>query len=272
MIESPRPPFYRRPPVIERVVTFRAEVSEELFEERFEDWKTLIAEEFPISQPLTEWVILVEDREGIPMLNSAKPELHITPRFSRRHSSEGFDWSIRCPLGQLTVNMHSCPDQGVDRRYSHLRREVARWLPRWLECFRVTRISQMSLHYVNRLNRLTVPQFIDDSNRLMLERIVSVFSSIPGEHECVMPPYECTANVKLGGREDASMLIELRGSGDRSGPQVDLSLLASLGLSAEPAHPESLLGLLDWCHEQIVKRFEAVFTPEARKCFEPESP
>lgn len=264
------PTFYRKPPIIERVASVYAEIREEVFEARFDEWQAMVEAEYPVYEPLKEWLLLVEEKEGIPLLSSSRPELRITPRFSRKASREGYDWSIRCPAGQFTMNMHSTPGAGQDRRYLHLREEFARWLPRWLEHFEVKEPRLLCLHYVNVLNRATVPQFFSDANHLLLNRVISVFTNIPGKHECILPPYQCTANLQLGDRKDSSLRIELSDWGDPDGgPSMKLDLVVQTSLADEPVSWESFLALLDWEHEHMLARFEAVFTEEARQSFEP---
>ncbi len=50
---------------------------------------------------------------------------------------------------------------------------------------------------------------------------------------------------------------------------MKLDLVAQTSLVGESVTTENLLNLLDWEHERILARFEAVFTAEARQSFEP---
>lgn len=271
MSASPASPaFYRKPPVIERVASVYADVSEETFEERFDEWREIVVAEYPVYEPLKEWLILVEDKEGIPMLNTARPELRITPRFSRKSSWDGFDWSIRCPPGQFTMNMHSQPGKGAERRYPHLRDEFGKWLPRWLDHFSISNLRHLSVHYVNHLNQATVPDFFTDPEHLLLEDLLSVFTTIPGEHESIIPPYRCTANLKLPDHPDSTLRIEVGSITEGAKlPGVKVDLVVRAGLKDEPASAPGLLKLLDWAHERIIERFEAVFTERAKSSFQP---
>lgn len=269
---DPRPPYYKRPPVVERVATLRAEMTEEEFEARYDDWRDLVQADFPVDESLKEWLLLVEEKEGIPLLSSARPELRITPRFSLKPSKEQFDWSIRCPVGQFTMNMHSKPGQRAGRRYQNLRADYEKWLRRWLEHFQVRKLESLSLHYVNVLNRETVPDFYM-GNQFHLDRVVSVFTQVPGDHECLIPPYYSMANVKLRDHENSILRIELETCGKPGGePAVKLDLVVTTVFDESAWSPEGILGLLDWQHERILERFEAVFTPEARKSFQPAAP
>ncbi|PYK20736.1 MAG: hypothetical protein DME55_01355 [Verrucomicrobia bacterium] len=81
-----RIPFYRRPPVIERVLSVWADMSDEIFESHFEDWRAIVMPEYPVYEPLKQWLISVtatdrEGEEGLPLFDPTQPELRITPRF-----------------------------------------------------------------------------------------------------------------------------------------------------------------------------------------------
>ena len=269
-----RTPFYRRPPVIERVLSVYTDMTDEIFESRFEDWRALVEPEYPVYEPLKEWLILVKDREGdkgLPLFDTMQPELRITPRFSKKSSKEGFDWSIRCPSGQFTINMHSRPEQGSARRYGNLRSEFSRWLPKWIETFSVTSTSKITIHYVNLVNRDTVPLFITKKGELLLDQVLTVFSQIPGKHECLVPPFDCKVTVRLQG--DNSSLLRLIvhdwSSDPRLGVAVRVDFVVEIGAPKVGASVEGIVALLDWCHERIVERFEVVFTDKAKKTFEP---
>ena len=171
-------PYYEHPPVIERVMSVFADVSEELFESRFEEWRAIVQREYPIYEPLKEWLIMVEEKEGIPLFDTIEPELRITPRFSKKRAVEGFDWSIRCPLGQFTVNMHSSPQQGSERRYRNLRAEFAEWLPRWLDHFSIESPKRVVMKYVNLINHETLPDFTHHG-RILLDQILYRLRSDP---------------------------------------------------------------------------------------------
>jgi hypothetical protein len=269
-----RLPFYRRPPVIERVLSVYAEMSDETFESRFEDWRALVIPEYPIYEPLKQWLISVKekDREGegdLPLFDSIQPELRITPRFSKKTSKEGFDWSLRCPISQLTVNMHSSPDQGLTRRYANIRSEFARWLPLWIETFSVKSTSKITVHYVNIINQATVPKFVTQKGELLLSEILTAFS-IPGEHEHIVPPFDCKVTVRLRGEHNSLLRLTVSDWPDaRPAPAVRLDFVVEVLDPKVGASVEGIMVLLDWCHQRIVERFEVVFSEKVKRTFEP---
>jgi len=247
-----RLPFYRRPPVVERVLSVYTSMPDEIFESRFEDWRTLVAPEYPAYEPLKQWLILVKDREqeeGLPLFDTMQPELRITPRFSKKTSKEGFDWSIRCPPGQLTVNMHSRPDQGLTRRYGNLRSEFGRWLPRWIENFSVESASKIAAHYVNLVNRHTVPKFVTEKGELLLGDVLTVFSRIPGQHEYLVAPFDCKATVQLQGDNKSLLRLTVSDWPDPGlAPAVRVDFIVEVLAPKVGASAEGIMALLDWCH------------------------
>src|SRR4029077_2515349 len=98
---------FERPPVVERVVTVFAAMHEEIYASRFAAWQAQVQLHFPIYEPVTEWRINAEIKEGSVSMDPRKAQLNIIPRFSKKKSKAGFDWSLRSPQGALTMNMHS---------------------------------------------------------------------------------------------------------------------------------------------------------------------
>ena len=258
---------YRNAPVVERVVTLRVPMKAELFESRLEAWNAIVSPEYPVSEPLVEWLVQMEEKEGVPLFDTLSPKLKITPRFSRRSKADGFDWSIRCPSGQFTMNMHSHP--GSERCYQNLRDEFAKWLPRWMDHFGVEKAEVLSMGYINDLSHEVTPQFFNDRG-LELGKVLKVFASVPGKHESLEPPYDCRVTVNLGNSPARKLLIRVNDMRDSNG---NLGIRVSLDAIAEIAGVTDhlkVLELLDWCHTRIIERFESVFTDAARLSFEPE--
>ena len=227
-------PAYERAPVIERVATVWGKVDQEMYESRFEEWRQQVEAEFPFYEPLQEWTLNITEKEGIPLWDTMHPELKITPRFSKKLKKDDFDWSIRCPAGQFTVNMHSSLEQ--PRRYTELQRSFSEWLPRWISHFGVKEFSLVQLVYINTLNSETLPSFYDAANRLLLDQVLTVFVAIPGKHESLAPPYDCRATLLLGDKKDAK--FEIHTFSDvfaKTQPTVRLDMTASVPVPTEQA-------------------------------------
>lgn len=267
MENSPQTPRrrYRIPPIIQRVVTLHAPMELELYESRLETWGEIVKEEFPNYQPVNQWLIQVKEKDGVPLYDTMQPVLDITPRFSLKPAHHGFDWSLRCPCGQLTLNMHSEP--GDERGYDHLRESFHRWLPQWMRHFEVKLLEKISLLYINRLDQRTIPKFTTETGALRLNEVLKVFVQIPGEHESLIPPYDCKATVLLSGRPASTLLVRVHDASEK-GPAVRLVFRVDSPFQADERSSEDAFRLLNWCHDHIVRRFELVFTEEAKQSFE----
>jgi hypothetical protein len=182
---------YKKAPVIERVASLKASMDAELFESRLASWDAIARAEFPVYEPLREWLLNIEEKDDIPLWNTLKRELRITSRFSKKSSKEGFDWSLRCDGDQFTMNMHS--NHRLLRAYDDLRREYSKWLPLWMEHFQISEVESIHLIYVNLLNPETLSVFVrkdeDGSVRLDIDKALKVFVNNFGEHDLLVPPF-----------------------------------------------------------------------------------
>jgi hypothetical protein len=80
--------IYKNPPIVERVVSFAGDVSPEAFYGKFDTWKNQVEESFPEYDPLQEWSINVQEKDGVPLFENAEPVVHITHRFWRRNQQK----------------------------------------------------------------------------------------------------------------------------------------------------------------------------------------
>jgi hypothetical protein len=122
---------------------------------------------------------------------------------------------------------------------------------------------------VNVINRDTAPDFSTEDGRLLLDKLITVFVRLPGEHQDIVPPLDCTVNLKLRTEPQAVLLIHLFAV-----PAVPQRPTVRLDLAVEThvptgTSPDKLLDLLDWCHEQILDQFKIVFTEEGIQSFGP---
>ena len=258
-------PDYEHPPVVERVATIRAPIAEESYVSRMDAWQELVEPEFPVFEPLAEWKVSVQQSGNQAVVDPTQGQVVVVPRFSKRASTEGFDWSIRCPKDGFVMNMHSSPSE--PRHYSDLTEQCSKWLPRWMTHFGVRRCTQVELYYVNILNLQSVEAFIKPGNVIEAARILTIFVHVPGTHKTIIPPINCMVNVALEAERAATMKIQLV-DGPAPSPSLRLDLAAQIALRPN-AQVDEMLHWLDWCHDRILERFDVVFTAEAKKSFKP---
>ena len=238
-------------------------MSQETYDRGFDEWREFVEKDFPVYEPPKRWLLNVQEKHGIP--TEISPELEITPRFSEKSSTQGFGWSIRCPLGQLTMNMHSSFQE--NRTYTDLRARFPSWLEKWIPHFQVSEFTGLTVHYVNLLDHSTLPSFAREGF-LDIAKVLNIFFTIPGENEVFIPPLDCTVTIKLPGEPQGTMTINACDSSKNTDPALMLNLIVSASLRKDQS-VEEILHLMDWCHDRIVERFELIFTNEAKESFEP---
>jgi uncharacterized protein (TIGR04255 family) len=256
-------PKYKRPPIIERLVSVRARVKQEVFDAGFDEWREWVENEFPVYEPLKRWKLNLKETNGIP--TEIAPELQLTPRFSEKSSKKGFGWSIRCPSDQFTMNMHSSHHE--NRSFSDLRARFPTWLEKWVEHFQVTDFVGLTVHYVNILDQTTVPAFFDEHG-LDITKVLNIFFQIPGGNEEFTSPLNCKVTIKLLGEPGGELTIHAMDRQNVAEPSLILNLIVTTPLK-ERQNIDEIMELVDWCHDRIVERFEVILTDEAKKSFEP---
>jgi len=250
---------------------------EEDYASKLSEWENFLSEDYSVNEPVKDWRIMADTdpSNGLPLFESIHPSLTIIPRLSRKSAKQGFDWSVRYPCGQLTVNMHSDPNQGqgAKRRFCHLSDEFIEKYAAWVEFFKIDKIKFLQLHYVNALTRKTIADFafVDDS--LHVGKIIKIFSTIPGQHRNMVPPFSCEAGVELESEFQGILNIKLNNwTSKKFGDGLNLSFICSI----TPKKPkdirlEAVSDLLEEAHAHIINHFEAIFTDEAKNSFKPSS-
>jgi len=160
----------------------------------------------------------------------------------------------------------------VPHRYSELRAEFERWLPRWMSHFSVSGCSRVQLEYVNLLSAKVTPQFTDDKGGLMIGRVLKVFAGIPTHHQGIIPPYDCQMGLRIDAKKPAAFHLRVRGliPGPKQGVGVRIDFLAVVDKGGGYLSLSDVLNEADFLHTVMVEHFDAIFTDEAKQSFEPE--
>jgi hypothetical protein len=263
-----QPPFhYKRPPIIERVLSVTADIPLENYFARFEDWKLLIHDKFPEYDPITDWHLNIETREdGTPLLTDVQPELRITHRFWRRNSQGKRFLSMRVLPNQLALNLH--PEAKNPHRFEELHTEFSNWLPQWLSHFGGNACDMVALNYINLISQHTTPQFINAEGGIQIGRVLRVFAGLPGQHMGIIPPYDCQMGLMIDPKRPAT--FAMRVSAVTIAKQNSLAIRVDFNaVVAKPSQtPFQALSEAEYLHKVIVDQFESVFTDEAKKSFE----
>lgn len=260
---------YKKPPIVERVATVTGNFSDspvDLFFSRIESWKDIVRKEFPIHDPLTEWLLNVAERNGVPLFDEAEPEVQITHRFSRRNEHGQRLWSMRCPPDRLTLNLHA--EDNIPHDFEELYGAVKDWLPRWADHFGVTTFSRVQLDYVNLLGPRTTPDFVARDGGIQVQRLLEVFGKIPGKHKSIIAPYDCKVGLLIEPNRCAAH-IHVHAVRSKEGTlhvRVDLQVVA--GHDVPLAGVNDALSELRYSHDVLIEQFLAIFTEEAKASFE----
>lgn len=239
---------------------------EERFQAQFESWREQVEKEFPHYEPAKQWLILVTEKDGVPLYDSFQPELRITHRFSRKSEGGRRELAMTCPQDALALHLFTKP--GSVHGYGELAAECRKWLPRWSQHFAAEWVKKLQLHYMNVLSPETVRPFILENRSLQLQRILTTFATVPGPSEGLIPPYDCTVTVQL--QENPSMTLAYKVVGNlaaKSQPNVQVEFIVDVVCEDRGVELETAAHLLDVAHARIIERFELVFTEEAKEYF-----
>jgi hypothetical protein len=263
-------PRYQKAPIIERALTVTADISQENFFARFEDWKNVIHEKFPEYDPVNDWRMKIETREdGTPLLTEVQPELVITHRFWRRDKKGNRFMSMRLLPNYLTLNLHR--DSERDHTFDELHAEFANWLPLWMSHFGATACDTVQLSFINLISCHTTPQFIDGDGSIQVARVLRVFAGIPSQHLGIIPPYDCQIGLMIDPDRPAMFSLRvLAVTIAKDGtPAIRVDLNAAVTKPKPSLSAFQALSEATFVHTVIRNQFEAIFTDEAKKSFDP---
>lgn len=260
---------YKKPPIIERVVTCIADVSEESFYGKFDAWKDLVHAEFPEYDPIKEWSLNVGMKEGVPVFTESMPEVRITHRFWKKNAKGKRFMSMRLLPNQLTLNLHR--EEGNPHAFEDLFAEFQRWLPQWFGHFGATGASAVQLDYINLLSGATTPSFMDQYGALQIGSILKQFGSVPGRFQAIIPPYDCQLGLLIDAARRARFTMRVLAimTAPNQGTAVRVDFQAAVDRDSPSLTVPQVFTEADFLHTVMVQQFEALFTDAAKKTFEP---
>ena len=268
--ENPAKPIkYRRPPIIERVVAVVGDVAPETFYARFESWKQIIQSYFPDYDPIKDWKLNLEMKEGVPVLKESLPEVQITHRFWRCDGKGRRFFSMKMSPNTFILNLHSGPDSPHD--FDELNAEFRNWLPQWMTHFGVKFCLSVALDYINAISPYNTPQFIGRNNAIDVGRALTVFAGVPSQHLGIVPPYDCQMGLMIDPNRPA--IFGLRVFGGIMPPPfyftVRVDFHAEVSKNTASLTGNHVLSEAEFLHTVVLQQFEAIFTAEAKQTFEP---
>ncbi len=254
---------YKRPPIGERVISAFCSMDTDEFPAKFDSWRGKVRDAFPFDTPRVVWDINIEDKAGVPVLAKGGPTMRIRHWFHEYHPKESRGFAQQCEVGRMGINLLKDGDKVF--QFQDIESKFKEWLPIWAHHFGVQSFHGFALDYVNFLNPRTVPSFCT-AGKIHIGKVFKLFSSIPGPHITLIPPYDCEVNLLLDEKMPASGRIQVRAAG-ADGLRVDMqmrSVRESKEVTIEQGFDEVLA-----LHQWMVTYFEVLFTDEAKESFEP---
>jgi hypothetical protein len=115
-----------------------------------------------------------------------------------------------------------------------------------------------------------VPTFISNG-RISINRILNVFGNIVGPAQRLIPPYQFEINIRA--LEDPPMAFKAKLTSaeelSKGQPTLRLDFKATSEIPGRKINLDAAQKELSLAHDLILQEFEAYFTEEARKSFEP---
>jgi len=260
-------PTYDAPPVKHRIFSLPSVIAPESYYARADELKEAMMGFFEVYEPQQQWVLNVEQKNGIPQLHSMKHEVQVMHTFW--HKSSDGQKLVGCLVepDKLSVILRNLPKHS--ERFPALKYWVEKVVPVWASILS-PKIKVAILEYANILSRDTVPEFVGKDGSLAVGELLTVFAGFPGEHKGMAPPYDCQMGLIID--PDAHVYLNLRVHGlerqvaNASAVQVDLQAFkrpSDHNLTAAEA-----VDSIDFLHNIIVEKFETVFTPRAKTAFQ----
>jgi hypothetical protein len=259
---------YKKPPVVERAFVVHAPVSEEKFQLKAEAWEAVVKNEFPHARTVTEWTLAVTEKEGMPVLDPEKQTLTLRQTFWR---APGVRKDRGMQLWPERISFNVLGDLENPRHYEDLEELFKRWLPQWASHFEVSTFSGVTMEYVNILSEKTLPTFVDGT-QIRVGDAVTMFRMIPGGLRKLLSPFDFQLNVEGETEPRSQVSAQCICSPTPTGklPTLQLRFRATTNVDPERRAPlEKVHAEARLMHGLIITQFEAYFTEQAKKTFEP---
>lgn len=251
---------YSKPPIVERIIGVYHPISQEQFEAKLPSWEEKIQKEYPISEPLAEWMIDIEDKNGVPFIKSLMPKARLRHIYWKRHAKNLRVRGTQLRSDRLVFHLRREEENAHD--FNELIPEMERWLAAWMEHFEVNSIDGITVEYFNLLNAAVTPQLIDEKGGIKIADSLTIFGKFPGTFQGVTNPYDCKVRLVIDREKPVFFDVHVHGVTNPSGVAVDFAVRTAprnKSLSASDALVEIKAG-----HDIILEHFACFFTDSAQ--------
>ena len=260
---------YKKAPIIERALRVVGDIAPEMFYAKFETWRDAIQASFPDYEPLKDWHLNIEVKDGVPVFTDAPPQVIITHRFTRKSQQGQKLFSMRIMPNEIALHLHH--DGGKPHYFEELLAEADILIPQWFNHFGVKGSPFLALDYVNLLSPATTPKFVH-SGAIHVGSVLTVFSGVPGKYTSIIPPYDCQMGLMVDPQRAATFSLRVLGliTPQEHGPAIRVDFHSQVAKDSAKMSAQHVLSETQFLHTVIVDQFEALFTKEAKQTFEPE--
>lgn len=255
---------YTKPPIEERIVGVYTDIPQQTFESLLPSWADKIKSSYPRSEPEPHWEINFETVNGLPVIQNAVPRARIIHLFWQRHPKNQKVKGMRVRPDRLVFHLER--EENDIHAFSELIAEMDKWLKIWMEHFGVNTLRGITLEYVNRLDNEMTPQFVNANGSIRVSEAFSLFTSIPGKHHAIVPPYDC--QLRLAIDEKMPCFFDVRVMNQpppRLGLRIDMSVNTVVQTKSIP--PEKALEEVQFAHTIMLEQFDCFFTEKAKESF-----
>jgi hypothetical protein len=259
---------YKKPPIIERVLRVVGDIAPESFFAKFEAWREAIQPSFPDYEPLKDWRLNIEVKDGVPVFTDALPQVIITHHFSRKSPQGKKLLSMRIMPNEIALHLHRDPEK--PHYFEELFTEAETLVPQWFTHFGVKASSSVALDYINLLSPATTPSFVR-ANGILVSSMLTVFSGVPSQHYGIIPPYDCQMGLMIDPQRPATFSLRVLGliTPQQHGPAIRVDFHSEVTKDSPRMSAQQVLAETQFLHTVIVDQFESLFTKEAKQTFEP---
>jgi len=255
---------YKNPPIVERTVGVYHQMPQDHFEAKLPSWLEKIRSDYPVSEPLAEWIIEIESKGGVPFVKSLTPKARIIQLFWQRHPKGRHVRGMRLRPDRLVF--HLCREEEDPHDFDELLPEMERWLPRWAEHFGLPDIGGITLEYVNQLNAEVTPQFVDPKGSLRIGEALTIFGKFPGPAKGITSPYDCKARLVIDETRPTFFDVRVRvDDAVPNGVRVDF-VVRTFPVGNRLTFADAIAELRSG-HDIMLEQFACFFTEQAKLSF-----
>ncbi len=255
---------YKNPPIIERTIGVYHKIPPQEFERRLPSWIEKTNAEFPVPGHLAEWLIDIEERNGVPLIKSLVPKARIIHLFWRKHSDRRHVHGMRLRPDRLVF--HLFREEGNPHRFEELFLEMQRWLPLWADHFGVAQLDGVSVEYVNVLDGNITPQFFDSNGGLRIAEALTIFSNFPSPCRKFTAPLDSRVRLVVDEQKPVYFDVRIRGD-DRSTNAVRIDFVVRIFPTTKRLTCSEALEELKVGHRIMLEQFACFFTEKAKISF-----